>query len=48
MRRSPFVVGVVVAPGGSGDVTVSVDAIYWTLNLAPVPADRGGQPRTFP
>jgi hypothetical protein len=25
---------------------VSVEAISWTLNLAPVPADRGGQPST--
>jgi hypothetical protein len=23
---------------------VSVEAIPWALNLAPVPADRGGQP----
>jgi len=23
---------------------VSVEAISWALNLAPVPADRGGQP----
>ena len=25
-------------------VPVSVEAISWALNLAPVPADRGGQP----
>jgi hypothetical protein len=25
---------------------VSVEAISWALNLAPVPADRGGQPST--
>ena len=23
---------------------MSVEAIFWALNLAPVPADRGGQP----
>ena len=27
---------------------VSVEAISWALNLAPVPADRGGQPRFWP
>jgi hypothetical protein len=25
---------------------VSVEAIFWALNLAPVPAGRGGQPST--
>ena len=28
----------------SGRCAVSVEAISWALNLAPVPADRGGQP----
>jgi Helix-turn-helix domain len=28
----------------SGQCLVSVEAISWALNLAPVPADRGGQP----
>ncbi len=30
----------------SGRCPVSVEAISWALNLAPVPADRGGQPST--
>ena len=29
---------------GEGRRPVSVEAICWALNLAPVPADRGGQP----
>jgi hypothetical protein len=29
---------------GAGVVAVSVEAIPWALNHAPVPADRGGQP----
>ena len=38
-----------LAPGRPGGALarrclVSVEAISWTLNLAPVPADRGGQP----
>ena len=32
------------AAGLTGNTTVSVEAISWALNLAPVPADRGGQP----
>ena len=28
----------------AGGCPVSVEAILWALNLAPVPADRGGQP----
>src|SRR5260370_37807181 len=35
-----------LAPGPSAArwCPVSVEAISWALNLAPVPADRGGQP----
>jgi hypothetical protein len=32
------------AGGLTGDTTMSVEAICWALNLAPVPTDRGGQP----
>src|SRR5689334_17960947 len=32
------------AAGLTGNTTMSVEAISWALNLAPVPADRGGQP----
>ena len=34
------------APAAAGRRPVSVEAISWALNLAPVPADRGGQPST--
>jgi hypothetical protein len=31
------------AGGLTGNTTMSVEAISWALNLAPVPTDRGGQ-----
>src|SRR5260370_18428690 len=36
--------GLALGPSTARWCPVSVEAISWALNLAPVPADRGGQP----
>jgi helix-turn-helix protein len=43
--RGPASCATVAGAGGlTGDATMSVEAISWALNLAPVPTGRGGQP----